>query len=139
MSRLRNRRTLTAALVLMASCSTLLMGCHGGGASSAPWSATAVTSILCQQGKQIGTLELTIDVNPNSLVASLDDNLTFILSGWVYTVLNWNIIHGTGLTTGWIEYQVMNQTTQEVCKYEGANRLEVAVCHPSTGGGSGPT
>ena len=135
MSRLRSRTTLTAALVLMATCSTLLMGCHGGRA--APWVKTVVLSILCAQNTQVGVIDLTLDIDPQTDVANLHNSIRLLLAGWVYTVISWNIDHSNPrASVGKILFKVENTNTQELCEDE----LEVIVNRPSTTGGfSGPT
>jgi len=135
LSRLRSRTTLTAALVLMATCSTLVMGCHGGRA--APWVQTAVLSIICSQNTQIGVVDLTLDIDPQTDVANLHNAIRLLLAGWVYTVVSWNIDHSNPrASVGSIKFKVENANTQEVCEDE----LEVIVNRPSTTGGfSGPT
>lgn len=135
MSRLRSRTTLTAALVLMATCSTLLMGCHGGRA--APWVKTAVLSIICAQTTQVGVIDLTLAIDPQTNVANLRNNIRLLLAGWIYTVISWDIDHANPrASVGKIQFQVRNASTQEVCDGE----LEVIVNRPSTTGGfSGPT
>jgi hypothetical protein len=135
LSRLRSRTTLTAALVLMATCSTLLMGCHGGRA--APWVKTAVLSILCAQNTQVGVIDLTLNIDPQTNVADLQNNVRLLLAGWVYTVISWDIDHSTTrASVGKILFEVRNANTQEVC----GGGLEVIVNRPSTTGAfSGPS